>query len=634
MKLNLLGIDDQMQKEVFQIKRVLDIDFDISGETVYVYKLNEEDELDIEVERGIIKYKNKHHLFRAISLYAQNEGDEKLRIKEKQKIKYIGPMIDVSRNCVYKVDKLKDIIVSLSILGFNQMMLYTEDTYEIENLPYFGYLRGKYSSYELKEIDDFAESLGIEVIPCIQTLAHLKQTLKWEYAKDIKDTEDVLLVGNKKTYDFIETMIRSLRMCFKSNKIHIGMDEAFDLGRGRYLDQNGYTHHYKIMVEHLKEVCRICDSYEFKPMMWDDMFFRTGSPNGFYYDQDAVISEEVVNSIPENLSLVYWDYYHKESDIYRKFFEIRKVFDKKVIFAGGIWKWSGIVPCYDQTFKSMNEAMIVCKEKGIDEVIITAWGDDGDETPIDTILPGLILFSQHTYSDKVNMKCISEKCKFITKLNLENFFELQNLDKIEDGDSENLRFVNPSKYLLYQDILLGAFDKHIDKLVKDKGTKFLELHYSNLSEKLLEIADKNEVYYDMYKLYSDLAKVLSIKATVGLKIRTFYKNKDRYKLKQICEPELKNLLIKIDNLQNSFRKLWYKECKGQGFEVIDIRLGGVKSRVVSTLYRLESYIREDIDIIEELEEDLLMYNCVNAEKSNQINLNRYKDIATQNIISW
>ncbi|MCU9811789.1 hypothetical protein [Paraclostridium sp. AKS81] len=86
MKLNLLGIDDQMQKEVFQIKRVLDIDFDISGETVYVYKLNEEDELDIEVERGIIKYKNKHHLFRAISLYAQNEGDEKLRIKEKQKL--------------------------------------------------------------------------------------------------------------------------------------------------------------------------------------------------------------------------------------------------------------------------------------------------------------------------------------------------------------------------------------------------------------------------------------------------------------------------------------------------------------------------------------------------------------------
>lgn len=277
--------------------------------------------------------------------------------------------------------------------------------------------------------------------------------------------------------------------------------------------------------------------------------------------------------------------------------------------------------------------MIVCKEKGIDEIIITAW-EMMDETPIDTILPGLILFSQHTYSDKVNMRCISEKCKFITKLNLEDFFELQNLDKIEDGDSENLRFVNPSKYLLYQDILLGAFDKHIERLVKDKGTKFLNLHYSNLSEKLLEIADKNEVYYDMYKLYSDLAKVLSIKSTIGLEIRTFYKNKDRYKLKQICELELKNLLIKIDNLQNSFRKLWYKECKGQGFEVIDIRLGGVKSRVVSTLYRLESYIREDIDIIEELEEELLMYNCVNTEKSNQINLNRYKDIATQNVISW
>lgn len=232
------------------------------------------------------------------------------------------------------------------------------------------------------------------------------------------------------------------------------------------------------------------------------------------------------------------------------------------------------------------------------------------------------------------MKVVGEKCKFITKLNLEDFFELQYLDKIEEGDNENLRFVNPSKYLLYQDILLGAFDKDIEKLVKDKEIRFLEFHYSNLSESLLKIANKNETYYDMYKLYSDLARVLSIKSTIGLKIRTFYKNKDRDKLKQICKVELIDLLIKIDKLQNSFRKLWYKECKGQGFEVIDIRLGGVKSRVDSTLYRLESYIKEDIDIIEELEEDLLIYNFVNSDESNQINLNRYKDIATQNIISW
>ncbi len=34
--------------------------------------------------------------------------------------------------------------------------------------------------------------LGIEVVPCIQTLAHLKQTLRWPYGEGMKDTQDVL----------------------------------------------------------------------------------------------------------------------------------------------------------------------------------------------------------------------------------------------------------------------------------------------------------------------------------------------------------------------------------------------------------------------------------------------------------
>ena len=38
-------------------------------------------------------------------------------------------------------------------------MLYTEDTYEVDGQPYFGYMRGRYSKEEMKEIDDFAAEL-------------------------------------------------------------------------------------------------------------------------------------------------------------------------------------------------------------------------------------------------------------------------------------------------------------------------------------------------------------------------------------------------------------------------------------------------------------------------------------------
>ena len=62
-------------------------------------------------------------------------------------------------------------------MGYNALMLYTEDTYEIFVEPYFGYGRGRYSVQELRELDDYAAAHGVELIPCIQTIAHLN-TLK------------------------------------------------------------------------------------------------------------------------------------------------------------------------------------------------------------------------------------------------------------------------------------------------------------------------------------------------------------------------------------------------------------------------------------------------------------------------
>ncbi|MGN1052979.1 MAG: beta-N-acetylhexosaminidase, partial [Candidatus Scatosoma sp.] len=69
--------------------------------------------------------------------------------------KYFGVMLDMSRNGVMKLDSLKQYIDYLSAFGYNMIQLYTEDTYEVENEAYFGYLRGAYKQSELKEIDEY-----------------------------------------------------------------------------------------------------------------------------------------------------------------------------------------------------------------------------------------------------------------------------------------------------------------------------------------------------------------------------------------------------------------------------------------------------------------------------------------------
>ena len=74
-------------------------------------------------------------------------------------IKTLCAHIDCSRNAVMKKESLKEFLKILSKMGYNAVMLYTEDTYEIPEYPFFGYMRGRYTADDLREIDDFAAEL-------------------------------------------------------------------------------------------------------------------------------------------------------------------------------------------------------------------------------------------------------------------------------------------------------------------------------------------------------------------------------------------------------------------------------------------------------------------------------------------
>ena len=146
------------------------------------------------------------------------------------KFKYFGVMLDVSRNAVMTPDTFKWYFPLLKKMGYNCVFIYSEDTYFVEGEPYFGYMRGRYSEDDMKKIDEIGAANGIEVIPCVQALAHLNGTLRWGQIP--VDTDDIMLTDNERTYEVIDRMFASLSKNFKSRKIHVGMDEAYMLGRG------------------------------------------------------------------------------------------------------------------------------------------------------------------------------------------------------------------------------------------------------------------------------------------------------------------------------------------------------------------------------------------------------------------
>jgi N-acetyl-beta-hexosaminidase len=177
----------------------------------------------------------------------------------------LGVMYDCSRNSVPTVKTLKAIIRRMALMGYNALMLYTEDTYTVESRPEFGHYRGRYSPEELRTIDDYAYMLGIELIPCIQTLAHLERFLRWPVTADIRDNDYILLAEDQNVYALIEDMILSVSGCVRSNRVHLGLDEAHGLGLGRYLGKHGYKKPEEIMKTHLNVIKDICLRHHLKP---------------------------------------------------------------------------------------------------------------------------------------------------------------------------------------------------------------------------------------------------------------------------------------------------------------------------------------------------------------------------------
>src|SRR5450432_1522302 len=249
--------------------------------------------------------------FRALGELARCPGLGKLEVTPE--FDFRGLMIDASRNGVPHVASLEQRIVELALLGINQLTLYTEDTYQVQGHPLVGYMRGAYSKSELRHVVGFAKHFGIEMFPCVQTLAHLEQILQYrrDYAR-LRDTASVLSVKSKHTRDFVAALLDSASAPYDSRVIHVGMDEPWDLGRGTCFEVNRKIDPRELYLSHLKVVAALCAERRLEPTLWGDLILGQHAFNG-----DLPMTAAQWRRLPKNITLNYWQYFSEDVDRYR-----------------------------------------------------------------------------------------------------------------------------------------------------------------------------------------------------------------------------------------------------------------------------------------------------------------------------
>lgn len=502
-----------------------------------------------------------------------------------------------------RVDRVKKLIDLMEIMGYDLLELCLDDRYKIDEEPFFGYLRGGYTKEEIKDMDAYAKAHSVELVPSIQTLAHFDCIVKLPHFADIVDVSNILLVDEPKTYVLIENMFKSLRESFTTNLVNIGFDEAHQVGLGKYLDKHGYTNRYELLLRHLNRVIEIAAKYGFKIHMWSDMFFRLAN-KGRYYGENIEIPQDVIDKVPETAELCYWDYgeHAIKEEIYDAMFTAHEKFNSALWFAGGVWNWNGFAPQNTLAQYAMLPAFKQARKHGVKNVLVTIWGDDGNDTSYFVALPSLYALRQYALG---NFDQESIERGFFETFGVRfDDFMLLDIPNLNSGNADLRRRECAAKSLLYNDCFLGW---------KDRALSELEIiPYGEYAEKLWAAGKRAGEYQYIFDCMAELCYALDKKASLGIRTREAYQKGDKAELTRLLG-DYEEAAKRIDKFGKAFRKLWLKEYRPYGWEIQQLRFGGLHARVLDCKERLEEYLNGDVERIPELEEEILPYGDIGLQ---------------------
>ena len=330
--------------------------------------------------------------------------------------------------------------------------------------------------------------------------------------------------------------------------------------------------------------------------------------------------------MPPELTLVYWDYIQPYVENYDEMFRQHKSFNNPIAFAGGDVSWYGLIPLNVLGKRSCLCATESIHKHNIKEVYITMWGDDGASCSLFSTLHDIFIYGEACWGEhsKREENSITRlyTCLGVKESVLLDFEQAHNLPgRTKLGYS----VANPSKYILYNNILTGKFDAHIPD-----GS---DNHFKETANLLRNEKCKLGRFEYIADSIISLCDVLSVKSELGKRIHSAYSNNNRSEIKQICITEIPNVIDLISSFRKTLRIQWNKENKMFGFDVIAMRLGGVISQLETAILTLNEWVDGKIEKIEELDAPRLPY-IPNATKENDggiIQLNRWERMAGQNI---
>lgn len=321
-----------------------------------------------------------------------------LSIKDYPDIENRGYYLDVTRGRIPTLDYLKRFADKLSYYKINQLQLYVEHSFLFRELSEMWRDDTPLTAEEILELDEYCDSLHIELVPSMATFGHLYKLLSTKTYAGLCELPDSQLqpfsfddrmqhhtidASNQQSMILIKKLIDEYLPLFRSGQFNICADETFDLGKGRtkeLAEQKGVDELY---IEYVKELCDYLVAKGKRPMFWGDIV--CGFP-------------EAIKKLPSNTICLNWAYH----------VEVTEEATQKLHQAGatqylcpGVGGWNQFVNLVESSYYNISKMCSFAHKYQALGVLNTDWGDFGHINHPEFAYIGLIYGAAFSWNKEI-----------------------------------------------------------------------------------------------------------------------------------------------------------------------------------------------------------------------------------------
>ncbi len=300
-----------------------------------------------------------------------------VEIEDRPDLPIRGAMLDVSRNRVPTMEYLERLIDRLADWKVNHLQLYVEHTYAYEGHEDVWRHASPFTAAEIRSLDAYCRERFIDLTPNQNSFGHFHRWLVHDRYRPLAEVPEgfrhpfsvdpepfSLCATDPRVLELLGGLYDELLPQFVSRRFNVGLDETFDLGRGRSAEACAERGKPAVYLDFLRQVHGLVTDRGRQMLFWGDIILRY---------------PELVGQIPDDAVALCWGYEanHPYADQCARLAASGRQF----WVCPGTSSWHSFGGRLQNAASNLATAATAGFDAGARGLLITDWGDYGHLQP-------------------------------------------------------------------------------------------------------------------------------------------------------------------------------------------------------------------------------------------------------------